>query len=76
MNQQENSESELPAKEEEQKNDGQLRRNGLREVLKADVIISIYGLQGDRERLGGGRGGRRRKGKQWPGVVVVVWRET
>lgn len=55
-NPQENSESELPAEEEEQKNDGQQRRNGLREVLKADVIISIYGLQGGRERLGGGWG--------------------
>jgi hypothetical protein len=50
MNQQENSESELPAEEEEQKNDGQQRRYGLGEVLRADVIISIYGLQGGRER--------------------------
>jgi hypothetical protein len=50
MNQQENSESELPAEEEELKNDGQQRRYGLGEVLRADVIISIYGLQGGRER--------------------------
>jgi hypothetical protein len=76
MNQQENSESELPAEEEEQKNDGQQRRYGLGEVLKADVIISIYGLQGGREKTVRGEGRRRRKGKQWPGVVVVVRRET
>jgi len=57
MNQQENSESELPAEEEEQKNDRQQRRYGLGEVLKADVIMSIYGFQGGRQPRGGGGGG-------------------